>query len=138
MYYGWITVKNRNVENRIMTPIFNRLFKGDNKTLIKKVIWDFTGRFKKGLQNFKTELQPLNSQELLKLLQSTDHDEEVRGREGHVINKRDLDKLLDRSSLMKKFEELKLRRQREKGKDELRTCTSRIPKVWKIGFPQLP
>lgn len=51
------------------------------------------------MKSFNESLNPLSPQELLALLKTQDHDEVVQGREGHVINKRDLDQLLDRSDL---------------------------------------
>ncbi|XP_013385622.1 lymphocyte-specific helicase-like isoform X1 [Lingula anatina] len=61
------------------------------------------GKFKVGMKSFTDSLKPVGAPELLQLLKSKDHDEEVKGREGQVISKRDLDKLLDRTDLMEKW-----------------------------------
>ena len=60
------------------------------------------GKFKGGLKNFQTSLQPLGSEELLALLQAKDHEEEV-GHEDEVISDKDLDALLDRSDITAKW-----------------------------------
>ncbi|KAL8601344.1 hypothetical protein ACOMHN_054637 [Nucella lapillus] len=63
------------------------------------------GKFKSGIANFKTSLEPVSSEELLKLLQSKDHESEVgsRGEGQEVISDADLAALLDRSDLENKW-----------------------------------
>ncbi|KAK7092524.1 lymphocyte-specific helicase-like isoform X2 [Littorina saxatilis] len=62
------------------------------------------GKFKSGIKNFKTSLEPVSSEELLKLLNSRDHESEVGDGEGQeVINDADLEALLDRSDIEKKW-----------------------------------
>ncbi|XP_025081604.1 lymphocyte-specific helicase-like isoform X1 [Pomacea canaliculata] len=62
------------------------------------------GKFKSGIKNFKTSLDPISSEELLELLNSKDYESEVRGCDGQeVISKTELDQLLDRSDLEAKW-----------------------------------
>lgn len=68
-----------------------------------RIPW-FLGKFKSGIKNFKTSLEPVSSEELLKLLNSRDHESEVGDGEGQeVINDADLEALLDRSDIEKKW-----------------------------------
>ena len=62
-----------------------------------------TGKFKSGLKNFETSLKALTSEELVNLLNSKDHENEMGSSEQEVISKADLDLLLDRSDLEKKW-----------------------------------
>ena len=68
-----------------------------------------SGRFKKGIQNFKEEMQTLNPDDLLDLLGSNDYDEKVeaQGRGQKVISEQELNRLLDRSHLYQQWEAAK-------------------------------
>ncbi|KAK7485038.1 hypothetical protein BaRGS_00023677 [Batillaria attramentaria] len=57
-------------------------------------------KFKSGIKNFKTSLDPISSEELLELLNSRDHESEVGGRESQAaISDAELQQLLNRSDL---------------------------------------
>ncbi|GFO02771.1 lymphocyte-specific helicase-like [Plakobranchus ocellatus] len=59
------------------------------------------GSFKTG--NFTTQVKPISAEELQELLQSCDHDSELR-RDNFNISKAEMDMLLDRSDLYEKWE----------------------------------
>ena len=62
------------------------------------------GKFKSGIKNFKTSLEPISSEELLELLNSKDHESEVGGdQDQEVISDADLKELLDRSDLERRW-----------------------------------
>ncbi|KAL4220426.1 hypothetical protein ACF0H5_020829 [Mactra antiquata] len=66
------------------------------------------GKFKSGInREFTSEVKPLNSEELLELLKSTDHSGTVHQDKDEAISKKDLDLLLDRNDLLLEFEEMK-------------------------------
>ena len=71
------------------------------------IVVDVPGKFKSGVKNFKTSLEPLTGKELLELLTSKDHESEVGGgcAEEEVISEADLNSLLDRSDLNGKWQE---------------------------------
>ncbi|XP_060070965.1 lymphoid-specific helicase-like [Ylistrum balloti] len=61
-------------------------------------------KFKSGIRNFTTSLQPLTQLELMDLLKSNDHQLAVNsGGTSSVISKRDLERLLDRSDLYEQW-----------------------------------
>ncbi|KAL5010128.1 hypothetical protein ScPMuIL_012433 [Solemya velum] len=62
-------------------------------------------KFKSGMKNFNSSLAPLSSSELLDLLKSKDHQAVASGQENVLISKKSLDRLLDRSDLMQKWED---------------------------------
>ncbi|XP_064610346.1 lymphocyte-specific helicase-like [Liolophura sinensis] len=79
------------------------------------------GKFKSGMNNFSTSLIPVNPEELLALLKTSDHEGVVQGKEGEVISDRDLQKLLDRSDLeqiWQKQKQLKLKEEDGKPVEE--------------------
>lgn len=61
------------------------------------------GKFKSGMKNFKTSLDPLSSEELLELLNSKDYESEVRSHDDQIITHDELMQLLDRSDLEAKW-----------------------------------
>ncbi|XP_048238060.1 lymphocyte-specific helicase-like [Haliotis rufescens] len=65
------------------------------------------GKFKTGMNEFSTSLKPISAPELLELLRSRDHEAIVQGSEKNVISNKDLENLLDRSDLVRKFEVMK-------------------------------
>ncbi|XP_076455656.1 lymphoid-specific helicase-like isoform X2 [Babylonia areolata] len=80
------------------------------------------GKFKSGIKNFKTSLEPISSEELLELLNSRDHESEIGGTQGkEVISDADLAELLDRSDLETKWKAKVLKAEgemrAEKGED---------------------
>ncbi|XP_033733127.1 lymphoid-specific helicase-like [Pecten maximus] len=62
-------------------------------------------KFKSGISNFNSSLQPLTQHELLDLLKSNDHQMTMNNsnKAGSVISNRDLDRLLDRSDLYEQW-----------------------------------
>ncbi|XP_052764762.1 lymphoid-specific helicase-like isoform X2 [Mya arenaria] len=65
------------------------------------------GKFKRGIdKDFTSEVKPLCPEELWDLLKSRDHSNVVKEmKDGEVMSKEDMQALLDRSELMKEFEE---------------------------------
>jgi hypothetical protein len=72
-----------------------------------------SGKFKSGIKNFKTSLEPISSEELLQLLNSRDYETEV-GAGDEIISQHDLDLLLDRSDLDRRWK-AKQAQQEEEG-----------------------
>ena len=70
-----------------------------HKSKIKCSFLSATGKFKSGIKNFNTSLQPISAKELKDLLSSKDY-EGVIGKDDTVISEADLKSLLDRSDLI--------------------------------------
>lgn len=75
----------------------------------KKNVFQFigfisTGKFKTGMKDYKADFKPLTPQELQELLQSKDHQMEVKGQdESSCLGEKELEILLDRSDLVEKW-----------------------------------